>query len=282
MKYYVLFNPLSANGNGKEKVSALPEKLTDGELEYVDVTQHPDVRGLLTEISADDTIVLCGGDGTVNRFINDLRGVDIQQKILYYPCGSGNDFAREVQKDGGFVELNQYMKNLPVATVNGKEWLFVNGVGFGIDGYCCEVGDKVRAEKPNTKIDYTAIAIKGVLFHYKPTNATVIVDGVEHKFKKVWIAPTMKGWYYGGGINPSPAQDRNDPDGKVSLTLFYGTNRIKTLMIFPNLFKGTHVKYKKAFAFFTGKEITVKFDAPRALQVDGETVLGVTEYTVKA
>ena len=32
----------------------------------------------------------------------------------------------------------------------------------------------------------------------------------------------------------------------------------------------------------TGKEITVKFDAPRALQVDGETVLGVSEYTVKA
>ena len=33
---------------------------------------------------------------------------------------------------------------------------------------------------------------------------------------------------------------------------------------------------------FTGKEITVKFDRPCALQIDGETVLGVTEYKVKA
>jgi diacylglycerol kinase family enzyme len=283
MKYYVLFNPLSANGNGKEKVKVLAEKLTDGELEYVDVTQKSDARAILTEIPADATVVLCGGDGTINRFVNDTRGLEISQKILYYPCGSGNDFAREVQKEGeDFIPLNEYIQNLPVATVQGKEWLFINGVGFGIDGYCCEVGDKIRAEKPNTKIDYTGIAIKGLLFHYKPTNATVIVDGVEHTFKKVWIAPTMKGWYYGGGINPAPAQDRKDPDGKVSLTVFHGSGRLKTLIIFPNLFKGTHVSKKKNISIFTGKEITVKFDAPRALQVDGETVLDVTEYTVKA
>ena len=30
-----------------------------------------------------------------------------------------------------------------------------------------------------------------------------------------------------------------------------------------------------------GKDITVKFDRPTPLQVDGETVLGVTEYTAK-
>jgi diacylglycerol kinase family enzyme len=283
MKYYVLFNPLSANGNGKEKVKVLAEKLTDGELAYVDVTQHSDARAILTEIPADATVVLCGGDGTINRFVNDTRGLEISQKILYYPCGSGNDFAREVQKEGeDFIPLNEYIQNLPVATVKGKEWLFINGIGFGIDGYCCEVGDKIRAEKPNTKIDYTGIAIKGLLFHYKPTNATVIVDGVEHTFKKVWIAPTMKGWYYGGGINPAPAQDRKDPDGKVSLTVFHGSGRLKTLIIFPNLFKGTHVSKKKNISIFTGKEITVKFESPRALQVDGETVLDVTEYTVKA
>ena len=32
----------------------------------------------------------------------------------------------------------------------------------------------------------------------------------------------------------------------------------------------------------TGKEVKVEFDSPRALQIDGETVLGVKEYTVKA
>lgn len=282
MKYYVLFNPLSANGNGREKVNALAEKLTDAELEYIDVTQVEDVRALFAEIPSDTTVVLCGGDGTINCFVNEMRGVEINHKILYYPCGSGNDFAREVQGESEFIELNEYIQNLPVVTVKDKEYLFINGVGYGIDGYCCEVGDQIRAEFPNKKINYAGIAIKGLLFHYKPTKATVTVDGETHEFEKVWIAPTMKGWYYGGGMKPAPVQDRKDADGKVSLMLFHGTGKLKTLCIFPSLFKGTHVKHTKHIAIFTGKEITVKFDEPRALQVDGETILDVMEYTVKA
>ena len=33
---------------------------------------------------------------------------------------------------------------------------------------------------------------------------------------------------------------------------------------------------------YTGKEIEVQFDQPTALQIDGETVLGVESYLVKA
>jgi diacylglycerol kinase family enzyme len=234
------------------------------------------------ESHKDVSIVICGGDGTLNRFVNDVSDVEIKSSIYFYPCGSGNDFHREIKTDADEpICIDKYIKDLPVCTVNGKEFKFINGIGYGIDGYCCEVGDKLRLES-SKPINYTSIAIKGLLFHYKPTNATVIVDGVEHTFKKVWIAPTMKGWYYGGGINPAPAQDRKDPDGKVSLTVFHGSGRLKTLIIFPNLFKGTHVSKKKNISIFTGKEITVKFESPRALQVDGETVLDVTEYTVKA
>ena len=141
MKYYVLFNPLSANGNGKEKVNAMADKLTDAELEFIDLTQVSDLRALLAEIPTEDTIILCGGDGTINCFVNDTRGLDYAHKILYFPCGSGNDFAREVQGDKEFIELNEYITNLPVATVNGKEYLFLNGIGFGIDRMCMLLTD---------------------------------------------------------------------------------------------------------------------------------------------
>ena len=54
---------------------------------------------------------------------------------------------------------------------------FINGIGYGIEGYCCEEGDKIRAtsDKP---VNYTAIAIKGLLYKFKPRNATVTVDDV--------------------------------------------------------------------------------------------------------
>ena len=62
--------------------------------------------------------------------------------------------------------------------------------------------------------------------------------------------------------------------------LFHGSSKLKTLMIFPSIFKGKHVKHKKNISIFEGKNIKVKFDRPCALQIDGETVLNVDSYTV--
>lgn len=52
-------------------------------------------------------------------------------------------------------------------------------------------------------------------------------------------------------------------------------------MAFPSIFKGEHIKKTNMVAVMSGKEVTVKFTRPTALQIDGETILGVTEYTVK-
>ena len=126
------------------------------------------------------------------------------------------------------------------------------------------------------------IAIKGLLFHFKPRSAVITVDGVSTEYKKVWIAPTMFGRHYGGGMMPTPAQDRFSEDGKVSLMVFHDSSKLKTLSIFPSIFKGKHILKTKYVTVFEGKEVNVKFDRPTALQIDGETLLGITEYTVKA
>ena len=109
-----------------------------------------------------------------------------------------------------------------------------------------------------------------------------MVDGITYRFENVWIAPTMKGRYYGGGMIPTPSQNRLDPEGTLSVMVFHGKSKLKTLMIFPKIFKGEHIKHKKAVTVLTGKEITVAFDEPTPLQIDGETFTDVTEYTVTA
>ena len=48
------------------------------------------------------------------------------------------------------------------------------------------------------------------------------------------------------------------------------------------MFTGEHVKYTDLFKIFTAKEVQVKFSRPVALNVDGETFLDVTEYSVKS
>ena len=86
---------------------------------------------------------------------------------------------------------------------------------------------------------------------------------------------TMKGKCYGGGMIPAPEQKRDDPEGNLSLTLFHTSGRLKTLMIFPSIFKGEHVKKKKNVTVLSGKEILVEYSAPRPAQIDGETVKDV-------
>lgn len=279
-KTYVFYNPLAGNGACPEEVKRLGQ-LYKEDAEFCDMTAPETYGSVLGSIKPDERLVICGGDGTLNRIVN-LPTPLPECEILYYPCGSGNDFAHDLGKnrlDEPFP-INQYLKNLPTVTVKGKTCKYINGIGYGIDGYCCEVGDKLR-ETSDKPVNYTGIAIKGLLFHYKPTTATVTVDGVKHVFEKAWLCPTMNGRFYGGGMNAAPEQDRLHNETQ-SVMLFHGAGRIRTLIAFPSIFKGEHVKKTKMVTILKGKEIKVEFDSPRALQIDGETVLDVKEYTAKA
>ena len=285
MKYYILFNPLSGNGNAATKANELKMMfMNSGETEIEDITTIKDYAAFLGQIADDDVIVLCGGDGTINRFTNNIRGIELKCNVLYSACGTGNDFLNDLGKtaDESPFSINEYIKDLPTVTINGDKSLFMNGIGFGIDGYCCEQGDIQKAQNPHTPVNYAGIAIQGVLGKFKPKNAKVTVDGKEYTFKKVWLAATMHGRFYGGGMNCAPEQNRLAGDGFNTLVVWHGSGKIKTLMRFSSIFKGEHVKYTKMIEVIKGKNISVEFDAPSALQIDGETVTNVTKYEVQS
>ena len=208
--YCIIYNPLSGNKSGATCAKELQKRLNV--TECIDMTAIESYEQFFSDHKG-TSIVICGGDGTLNRFLNDISNIEIESSIYFYPCGSGNDFFRDIEADTNNIAcIDKYITNLPTCVIGEQEFKFINGIGYGIDGYCCEVGDKLRLES-DKPINYTGIAIKGLLFHYKPTDATVTVDGVVHEFKKVWIAPTMLGGYYGGGMMPTPAQNRLNEDG---------------------------------------------------------------------
>ena len=277
---YLLYNPLSGNGNQARADAEYYETAANVPTTIVAITEIESLCAFFESLNPCDDVALFGGDGTLNKVANELLDCSFKNDVYYYPSGTGNDFARDIdaQHVREPIIINDYIKNLPTVTVNGRTQKFINGVGFGIDGYCCEVGDQLKSQ--GKLPDYTGIAIKGLLFHFKPVNATVVVDGEKYEFKKVWIAPTMFGRYYGGGMMPTPEQDRNAAEKKVSLMVFHGSGKMQTLMIFPSIFKGEHVKHKENITILKGKNITVTFDRATSLQIDGETRLNVSSYTV--
>ena len=279
MKYYIIYNPKSGNGVGAAKKDELKNILKDGELEYIDTILLEDKKSLFDKLSPDDVVVLCGGDGTINHFANALDGYEIKNKILYFPAGTGNDFYNDIEdkpKDR-LLELNKYIVNLPYVEVNGIKKCFLNGIGYGIDGYCCEEGDRLR--KLTTKpVNYTTIALKGLIYKFKPVNAKVTVDGVTREYKKVWLAPAMNGRFFGGGMMMAPGQDRLNDEGLITSAVVNNAGKIKVIATFPKIFKGKHVSHTEIVDVKKCHCVTVEFDRPVALQIDGETVLNVTKY----
>ncbi|SFQ03548.1 Diacylglycerol kinase family enzyme [Lachnospiraceae bacterium XBB1006] len=278
----ILYNPWANNGRGeKEAKEALMS--VKGDKAFLSITHVRDYRDFFAKMQPEDQVILCGGDGTLQHFINDIPTGALKTQIYYYPVGSGNDFGNDIgfKKEQGPVLLNPYMEHLPMVKFHGERRLFLNNFAMGIDGYVCEKADEHRKRKKQ-KINYTAIALKGLLYEYKPCKAKVITEDGTYLFDNVWMAPTMKGRYFGGGMMVAPMQNRLDEAGALTLVVVHQKHRTRLLTIFPKIFKGEHVKYTDTVSFFQVRHAKVQFDRPVSVQIDGEVYRNVQEYEVFA
>ena len=280
---YVLMNPKANNCCGEQDAREWAKCLNE-EVTFVNVLETKDMKGFVLGLNPEDEIIVAGGDGTLHHFANDVAEIEVKNNCYYVKSGSGNDFYRDNKEHAnelGMIPLNKFITNLPIIHVNGITRRFINGIGYGLDGETCRVGEEIRASKSTKKINYTNIAIKLLLGGYKLKHATVTVDGETSEYDHVWLASTMKGRYYGGGLMVAPLQDRFDEEHRVSVVALYKRSRIGTLLRFHSLNKGEHIKKTDWVTTKVGKKVEVKFDQPCSLQIDGEVVPNVTSYTVE-
>ena len=90
MKHY-LYNSLANNGIKPE----VPEGT-----ELVDAVgiNYPEFLSLLPP---EDEVVLVGGDGTINYFVNAIDGMELKNNIYILGCGTGNDFLTDINRQPG-------------------------------------------------------------------------------------------------------------------------------------------------------------------------------------
>ena len=118
---YFLYNPQAGNNTGYDKSKELDNLYKNESLEYINITEINDYDSLFNDkVKENDSIIIAGGDGTLNRFINNTESLTYPCTIYYYPVGSGNDFARDVDKEKPFP-VNEYIENLPIVEVKGKK-----------------------------------------------------------------------------------------------------------------------------------------------------------------
>ena len=77
MKYY-LYNPLANNGVKPDFIKEAENTPGMEVRELIDII-YPE---FLNELAEGDEVVLVGGDGTINYFINAIEGYELKNKVI--------------------------------------------------------------------------------------------------------------------------------------------------------------------------------------------------------
>ena len=282
--YHIIYNRLSRSNTGELEAHMLDEIMAGESLKYWNVEDIGDYHEFFRNIPTDDKIIVAGGDGTLNRFINDTDCCNVLQDVYFFPAGSGNDFARDIGKKKHCepFEMRKFISNLPAVTVNGEERRFFNSVSLGLDAQVCLEADRLKSAGRKS-VNYAVLAVKCIFTKYKFCDAVVTDgDGNRREFKDVLLAITTKGRYFGGGVKISPNQDRNDPDETLTFIIAHNLPAWKALIVFASIVIGKHFSFKKNVTVIEGKEFTVEFSQPTPIQIDGETVVGQSKYHAAA
>ena len=276
---YILYNPLANNGKGTaglDDVIAAAAARHPGQTPTLFDMTGSDAAALLMGLSPEDEAFICGGDGTLHFLINALDGRVPAAPVYVWRMGTGNDFLRDVL-DGSQEQaalLNDYIKDLPTAETAHGIRRFLNNVSFGLDGQVCELGEQEKA-RLGRPVNYIALALRLVFRDYHPARAAVTVDGQTRTYDRVWVASVFNGRYVGGGQMLAPGQDRTG-DALCSVVLF-GLGRLGALLRLPKVLKGRHENMPQCDVRF-GHEITVTFDKPGAINMDGEPLQRVAGF----
>ena len=279
-KFCVLFNPLSGNKNENEIKSILTKMMPGYEFRFEDVpTVSKDYPSFFRTLDSDINLLIAGGDGTLNNFVNRAGNSYGSRSVYFYPTGSGNDFWKDIGHLPGDKPANitRYIVDLPIVEIEGQKYHFLNNVGFGLDGYCTEEGDICKQAGKVPK--YSSIAIKGMLGKFSPRKCTVTVDGKAYHYNNTWLVPTMNGRYYGGGMLAAPNQQRLNKSKILTCSIIGNCDRITALLLFKDFSSGKHEKHPNNIIGIPGHRINVEFDKPCALQIDGETHRNIKSYT---
>lgn len=275
-KYIVLFNPLSYLGNGVVVEKAISSICPDSELVFESMPSIKDFFSFFKKIKK-TPIIISGGDGTLNYFVNHVKDINFSNKVFYYPTGLENNFYKDIDDDSKPLEITDLIKKLPTATIDSKDLLFVNGISLGFVGKGYELG-VLEKEKKDKEVDFQKFVKKQLKYHYKPRKVKINVDSSIYEFDKVWLVNVMKGKYL-SKLFVAPKQDR-EVSKNVSLIVIHGKSRRRALKLYQSMLNNKFIE-DDMVTLISGNDISVEFDKSCTCLIDGEVISDIDKYSVK-
>ena len=292
--YTFITNPNARSGLGiqlwKELEDILKEREVDYEVYFTKYQKH--ATDITASITADDephTIVVLGGDGTINEVVNGIRNLS-KVTLGYIPTGSSNDFSRGLHLPTDSKEAlemilqskNTRELNVGRLSYEEKSQRFIVSTGIGFDaGVCHQVMVSPLKRFLNKlklgKLSYVGVALQ-MLFSMRLDKMTVTMDDQSPlTFEKVYFATAMNLPYEGGGFKFCPNADCSDD--KLDVIVVSGLPKLKVLALLPTAFKGWHTRFR-GIHIYSCRKVDIVSNLAHPVHTDGEPVLKQTHINV--
>ncbi len=278
-RYLFIINPVAGSGKARAVKDLIEETMNYNLLNYEIVfTTRPREATYIASTYEYDVVVAVGGDGTVNEVSAGL--IDRQDLVLgIIPAGTGNDLSRSLnipQDPKEAIErlLDGKICKIGMGDSNGHNFLNISSVGFDV---AVLTNNEIIRKRVKGELAYI-LAVIYTLLKFKKNQVTIEIDGQIHH-KNLLLLAVGNGKYYGGGMMIMP--NANPYDDFLHVCLVKDISNLKALTLFPLIFKGRHLKYKKYIEIYKAKNIKIINQSPTLLNIDGEVLEEGNEISFK-
>lgn len=321
--FHIIVNPSSSSGRGKSKWDKVETRFKQSGVPYKVHFSSADntiekICGELTSRGEECSLVVLGGDGTMNAVVNGIKDFE-HTKVGFIQTGSGNDLIKGlgVKKnreelvdsilrgktvrvcDIGRVTYHNQSSLLdpfthkPLKRAQGsadghasspssdKVRLFNISAGIGFDAAVCQRADSSGLKTILNSIRMGKLVYISEAVHMilaSPMTGMKITCDGRETFSPRALFAVVMNTCYEGG-GFKFCPDAVNNDGVLGLFGAGDLNRMNFFRIFPTAYNGNHLRFKGLFSD-KGKSITIRSAIPLWVHTDGEVICKSSEITI--
>lgn len=216
-----------------------------------------------------DHILISGGDGTIDLYLNTIKELNINLPVAILPAGTANDFANAINYPHDVEEcikkiLNSKPKYVDIGKINDRYFVNVASAGMFTD-----VSQKINPEFKNT-IGRVSYYLKGIEEALNMRKFNIKVQSEEMNYDGDMYLMLVFNGKTAGNINL--AYKAEIDDGYLDVIIVKGTPLPKTLPLLVNILKGEHLEgyNENEILYFKTKKVTIDCKDELITDIDGE------------
>lgn len=214
-------------------------------------------------------ILIAGGDGTIDRTINNMIELGIKIPIGVLPTGTANDFSKAIHMPFEISEavhkiINSKPKKIDIGKINNKYFVNVASAGMFTD-----VSQRINPDLKNS-IGRVSYYIKGIeeALHLRKFN--ISVDSQECSYNGDMYLMLIFNGKTAGNLNLAYKAELDD--GYLDVIIFKAMPIPKSIPLIINLLKGDHLDNysEEDLLYFKTKKIKIECSDDLVTDIDGE------------